>query len=151
MDYSPPGSSLFVGFSRQEYWRWVATPSSRGSSQPRDWTHISYVSCTGRRVLYHQHHLGSPRSSLVRVSFYCLELWLLTNRFSPLNACGKYQTVSNNFLKRWNRRHFWMWLQHLPFSRNCGPTFIPLDIIDLSVTTDFSKLDWFLTNCSEIA
>ena len=31
---------------------WVAVPSSRGSSQPRDWSHISRVSCTGRRVLY---------------------------------------------------------------------------------------------------
>ena len=35
-------------------------PSSRGSSWPRDWIHISYVSCIGSRVLYHQHHLGSP-------------------------------------------------------------------------------------------
>ena len=33
---------LSVGFSRQ----WVATPSSRQSSQPRDWTHISCI--TGR-------------------------------------------------------------------------------------------------------
>ena len=24
---------------------WVAKPSSRGLSQPRDWTHISYISC----------------------------------------------------------------------------------------------------------
>ena len=32
---------------------WVAMSSSRGSSQPRDWTHISYVSCIGRQVLYH--------------------------------------------------------------------------------------------------
>ena len=29
---------------------WVAIPSSRGSSQPRDQTHIS---CIGRQVLYH--------------------------------------------------------------------------------------------------
>ena len=28
----------------------VAVPSSRGSSQPRDWTLVSYVSCFGRRV-----------------------------------------------------------------------------------------------------
>ena len=27
---------------------WVAMPSSRGSSQPRDQTHISNSSCTGR-------------------------------------------------------------------------------------------------------
>ena len=32
---------------------WVAVPSSRGSSPPRDQTHISYVSCIGRQVLYH--------------------------------------------------------------------------------------------------
>ena len=36
----------------------VAISSSRGPSQPRDGTWISYVSCLGRRVLYHQHHLG---------------------------------------------------------------------------------------------
>ena len=32
---------------------WVALPSSRESSQPRDRTRISYVSCIGRQVLYH--------------------------------------------------------------------------------------------------
>ena len=25
---------------------WIAVPFSRGSSQPRDWTHISYIPCT---------------------------------------------------------------------------------------------------------
>ena len=30
---------------------WVAMPSSRGSSQPRDQSCVSYVSCTGRQVL----------------------------------------------------------------------------------------------------
>jgi len=35
-------------------------PSSRGSSRPRDQTYVSYVSCIGRQVLYHYHHLGSP-------------------------------------------------------------------------------------------
>ena len=38
----------------------VAMPSSRGSSQPRDGTRISYIFCIGKGVLYHQHHLGSP-------------------------------------------------------------------------------------------
>ena len=32
--------------------------SSGGSSQPRDWTHISYDSCIGRQVLYHYCHLA---------------------------------------------------------------------------------------------
>ena len=38
---------------------WVAMPSSRGSSQPRDPTCTSYSSCTGRQVLYPLSHLGS--------------------------------------------------------------------------------------------
>ena len=32
---------------------WVAVPFSRGSSQPRDGTHTSYIFCTGRPTLYH--------------------------------------------------------------------------------------------------
>ena len=32
---------------------WVAILFSRGSSQPRDRTLISSISCTGRQVLYH--------------------------------------------------------------------------------------------------
>ena len=32
---------------------WVARPFSRVPSQPRDWTRVSHVSCTGRQVLYH--------------------------------------------------------------------------------------------------
>ena len=39
---------------------WIALPSSRRSSWPRDWTLISYVSYIGRRVLYHWCHLRSP-------------------------------------------------------------------------------------------
>ena len=35
-------------------------PSSRGSSPPRDQSCIFYVSCIGRQVLYHKHHLGGP-------------------------------------------------------------------------------------------
>ena len=46
---------LSVGLSRLE---WIATPSSRGSSQPRDRTHISYISRISRQVLYHWCHLG---------------------------------------------------------------------------------------------
>ena len=42
-----------MGFSRQEYWSRLPFSSSRGSSQPRDRTRVSYVSCIGRKVLYH--------------------------------------------------------------------------------------------------
>jgi len=52
MDYNPPGSS-FHGILQVRIVEWVAMSSSRGSSQPRDQTHISYISCVGRLVLYH--------------------------------------------------------------------------------------------------
>ena len=35
-------------------------PSSKGSSQAKDETLVSYVSCIGRQGLYHWCHLGSP-------------------------------------------------------------------------------------------
>ena len=35
-------------------------PASSGFSQPRDGTHVSYIYCDGRQVLYHLQHLGSP-------------------------------------------------------------------------------------------
>ena len=48
---------LSMGFSSQEYWSGLPSPPSGESSQPRDQIHVSYVSCIGRRVLYHQRHL----------------------------------------------------------------------------------------------
>ena len=33
---------------------WVAISYSKGSSLPRDQTHISCISCIGRWILYHQ-------------------------------------------------------------------------------------------------
>ena len=44
MDCSPPGSSVH-GIRQAGILGQVATPSSRGSSWSRDWTHIFYVSC----------------------------------------------------------------------------------------------------------
>ena len=54
-----PGSSVH-GIFQARILEWVAMPSSRGSSQLRDQTHVSYVSYIGRWVLYHWYHLGSP-------------------------------------------------------------------------------------------
>ena len=53
MDYSPPGSSVH-GISQASILEWIAISFSRGSSQPRDQTHISCISCIGRWILYHQ-------------------------------------------------------------------------------------------------
>ena len=62
MDYSLPGSSVH-GILQARILEWVAMPSSRASSQPRDWTHVSYISCIGRWILYHLCLLGSPSLS----------------------------------------------------------------------------------------
>ena len=52
MDCSPPGSSVH-GSLQARILEWVAILFSRASSRPRDQTRVSYVSCIGRRVLYH--------------------------------------------------------------------------------------------------
>ena len=75
MDCSPPGSSVHE-ILQARILEWTALPSSRRSSRPRDQTHVSYIACISRRVLYHSRHLGDapllpslivfPRQVLVR-------------------------------------------------------------------------------------
>ena len=50
LDCSLPGSSVH-GILQARILELLAMPSSMGSSQPRDQTHVSYVFCTGRQVL----------------------------------------------------------------------------------------------------
>ena len=52
MDCSPPGSSVH-GTSPSRILEWVPISFSKGSSLFRDWTHRSYVSCSGGWILYH--------------------------------------------------------------------------------------------------
>ena len=68
MDYSLLGSSVHWVLQARIL-DWVAMPFFRGSSQPRDWTCISYISSTSRRVLCHYCHLGS-----------LFTVWKLTHR-----------------------------------------------------------------------
>ena len=56
MDCSLLGSSVHE-ILQARILEWVAISFSKGSSQLRDETHVSDVSCIGRQVLYHQHHL----------------------------------------------------------------------------------------------
>ena len=52
MDYSPPGSSSVHGILQATILEWVTMPSSKRSSQPRDRTSISCVSCISTQVLF---------------------------------------------------------------------------------------------------
>ena len=49
---NPPGSSVH-GIFQARLLEWVAISYSRISSQPRDRTHTSCISCIGRKILYH--------------------------------------------------------------------------------------------------
>ena len=49
---NPPGSSVH-GIFQARILEQVAISYSRGSSQPMDQTWVSFVSCTGRWILYH--------------------------------------------------------------------------------------------------
>ena len=64
MDCSPPGSSVH-GILQARILEWAAMPSFRESSQPREQTcPMSLMStCTGKQILYHHCHVGSPTHS----------------------------------------------------------------------------------------
>ena len=59
MGCNPPVSSVHRIFQARIL-EWLAMPSFRGSSWPRNQTRVSYVSCTGSWILYHWCHLESP-------------------------------------------------------------------------------------------
>ena len=52
MYYSLSGSAVH-GILEARILKWVAMPSSRGFSQPRDQTCVPYISCISRQVIYH--------------------------------------------------------------------------------------------------
>ena len=62
IEYSLLGSSVH-GIFQARILELVAISCSKGSSKPRDQTHISHISCTGRLILYHlnkhsNYHIG---------------------------------------------------------------------------------------------
>ena len=73
MDCGPSGSFV-CGILQARILEWVGISFSRGSSRPRDGTHIS---CIGRWVLHHYHHLGSPHPPLAGAISTSLVLCLL--------------------------------------------------------------------------
>ena len=60
MDSSPPGSSVH-GIFQARIPQWAAISLSRGSSQYRDQTCVSFI---GRQILFPLSHLGSPKNGM---------------------------------------------------------------------------------------
>ena len=69
MDHSPPGSSVHR-ILQARILEWVAIPSSKGSSGPRDRTWVSYVLWIGGRF-FTTSTLESPKNCTLRTSFKC--------------------------------------------------------------------------------
>ena len=83
MDCSPPGSSVWM-ILQARILEWVAMLSSRGSSWPRDWTHVSYVACISRQVLYPSTTWEAPCSG-------CSVWFPPISTQHPWHSLGKYQ------------------------------------------------------------
>ena len=80
--YSLPGSSVH-GILQARILEWVAISSSMGSSKPKNQTHISWVSCIGRRVLYHCTTWEPPRLKKMvwPGSFWCFDFLFRLSAF----------------------------------------------------------------------
>ena len=125
MHCCPPGSSVHR-ILQARVLEWVVMPSSRGSSQPRDWTCISYVSCIGRWVPYHSCHLGSPcktldeskiftwRKSRTKITYWMIPLiWNTENAIwndkKQISGCPGPESAKGIDIKgTWES--FWGWI-----------------------------------------
>ena len=101
MDCNPPGSTVH-GILQARILDWLAIFSSRGSSWPRDWTHVFCVSYIGMWILYHM-SLSEAHKALNKYKALLL-LPKSRNAWTPLGFCG---------IKAWSREveEFWEWGQ----------------------------------------
>ena len=70
-----PQGSCVHGILQTRILEWVAMPSSRRSSRPRDCTHVCRVSYIGSWVLYQERHLGSPHTHRKALSSLTWDAW----------------------------------------------------------------------------
>ena len=85
-----PMGCIVLGFS--VHWLCVPSPLLGFSSRPRDWTHVSCISCIGRQVIYQLCHLGSP-----------LGLWLYLYSFQDPHLYGRKSSISPHRIRmKWD-------------------------------------------------
>ena len=87
---------LFMRILQTRIVEWVTISSSRGSSQPRDRTHLSYVSCIGKQVLYNWHHLGNPLITLLFLTYWISITTLWNQYYYNPHFIGEKTEVSNS-------------------------------------------------------
>ena len=96
--HSTPGSSVH-SVLQTRILEWVVMPSPRGSSQPTDLTHVSYI---GRQILYHLSHQGSPENTWQNLK-YILDAYLKLDILYDFNhmTFQKRQTSGNSKKAKW--------------------------------------------------
>ena len=88
MDCSLPDSS-FHAILQAKILEWVAIPFSRGSSQHRDQTRVSCISCVGRQFLYQFFLImSSPHPTFLEVitvdSLRCIFLYISVSSYRDM-------------------------------------------------------------------
>ena len=131
MDYRSPGSSVH-GIFQARTLKWVAISFSRGSSQLRDWTCVSCISCIDRWILYQLCHLGSP--------------WMLyrATKESYINQCS-HISEKKKFLSQWRlRTRIITFFQLEKFNKWLPQSIILLIDLDFNIIPVFEKLSFLL-------
>ena len=105
IDCSPPSSSVH-GILQARILEWVAMPSSRGSSEPRDWTQVSCVaggfftiSATREVQISINHEKRSDRYHHVQTSE-----WKPLNEWKPLKKKSESHCTLQKGSRSWKTR-----------------------------------------------
>ena len=87
---------LSMRFSRQEYWSRLPCPPPKYLPWPKDWTHISSVSCTGRQETF----TTWPEKSMCRVKVNSMGYG-----FRP--KVGLQEAINYINWEYWEESHCW--------------------------------------------
>ena len=123
---------LLYGIVQVRILEWVAIPSSRGFSWPRDPTRVSCISCIDRWILYQLCHLGSP--------------WMLyrATKESYINQCS-HISEKKKFLSQWRlRTRIITFFQLEKFNKWLPQSIILLIDLDFNIIPVFEKLSFLL-------
>ena len=102
----------------QRILEWVAISYCRGFSWPRDWIHISFISCTGKWILYHLGRIkppGKPKESTCQCRKHGFDPWSrkILHAMEQLSQCAT--TIEPIPLMPWNWP-VWMLVESLPIT-----------------------------------
>ena len=92
IDCSPPGSSVH-GISQSRILKWVAISFSRGSSQPGDWTFISWLQADSLLLS----HKGSHSS----LSFTSSRICSLSSKSSKNQIYPTFSPIIHHIMTLW--------------------------------------------------